>query len=376
MLGFLMEKLSEKEQYVWDCLLPVSSRTFDFVLRKMYFEGAVDPARYLAISYEIFRIEDNISDVTDELLNNRAKKFYTHKFVHSLREPPYEQELTNKKLKKWMSFLKNVPTENKGYKKLHDNAEKVVLAYRSFPEEIRKSIYKTANDMAWGFTDGNIKNVRTMKDFHRRCHYDAGIVGILIDKIFTFEGYFPNRESEKRRKIAHDFGVGLQEGNHIKDVVKDYKNGIGPFLPSEIIEKNDLTFERFVNPKNKIDKLKAINVYEELIDDQKKYSARALTYTLDLVREGVPAGPAIFCADADFMTRATMREILNSSYIRGSNQDRKISRKEVKVIDRLVTKFVRTYNKEGLEEFAEHLNEKNAEKFMNKRNFYIKNYSS
>ena len=349
--GELYPKLQE--------LLNKSSRTFAFTLEKL----PKPLFAWLRAAYLGARIEDEIEDSD---LADIDKKHLMKRIPGVLRGGSKEE----------ISSLESLlvgPTQDKseGYKELLSNIGFVQRALSEFPSAVQDIIRKYYDEMADGLSNPGVQNIQTLEDHHSYCHYAAGVIGYMVSELTREAGYF-DEENIKRVmpdpsnwalgiNSAHDFGIGLQLTNDIRDLDKDTKQGIFRY-PYELVEKQGFDYVKLVKLKES-DKDELDNAYKNIlkpqIEDAKKYIISANRWIDELPFN--PAGLKQSWGDALAMSASTLRIIDTPRFFYDENY-RKISREEIISIDAKVLEL--TQSKKSLLSFLEHLFEKDVSSYI------------
>ena len=327
--------LEENIEFVQN-LLPDISRTFAFTIPKLPKDLALD----LTIGYAVCRVIDTIEDSS---LISSEKSVLMRSFLDSLRNP------NSSKKKSLESFLGNVPTSAKGYRKLLDNAFRLIEVFNCLPSRVQGIILRFSGEMARGLADSKTQIIKTIEDQNIYCHYAAGVVGYMITSLFSCRGYITDFQRDRLMGLGHDFGLALQKVNIIKDLPEDFAEG-RKYWPEKVIREQGLTYPTLLQPITEKDRLKSMKVLETLLADARHYFYNGLRYLDNLPY--IPAGLRVFCGDNLMMAAATMRTVSTAKFF-VSGEGRKIKREEVYAIDSIVRKMTR--NKQSLKLFAEHL---------------------
>ncbi|MBU0760190.1 MAG: squalene/phytoene synthase family protein [Nanoarchaeota archaeon] len=241
------------------------------------------------------------------------------------------------------TFLKGLTPTKPEYRILLDNLPVVHSALRSFPECAQNTIEEYGIEMAIGLSSLKIREIRTLEDHHEYCHFAAGVVGFMITELMRSAGHFKDEDlrilmprPEIRRigaNPAHDFGVGLQLVNDIRDLHEDYVAG-GSKWPSELIEAEGLTVEDLINLKADGENVeRAYRVLQVQLGDAKDYIMQAKTWIDRLPFE--QGGVRRCWINTAALAAATCRAINTPAFYYDSGS-RKITRGEVLEIDKKV----------------------------------------
>jgi farnesyl-diphosphate farnesyltransferase len=205
----------------------------------------------------------------------------------------------------------------------HDAASRLALgvphvlaAYGSLPRAHRLPILDCLHEMVEGMRsmtdrrpiDGRVYVCADLEELERYCHYVAGVVGLMLTRLFQIE-IGPSFCTAERLDQGRRFGLGLQLTNILKDHNTDRARGV-VFVPRAWTDKQGA-----IKPGPKAD----------LIHRTLSHLDTAQSFSL-----GVPKraeGIRLFCLWALWMAAATLQEVG-----RGAHKTPKISRDEVKGI--------------------------------------------
>ncbi len=339
-------------------LLNESSRTFAFTLEKL----PRNLYMWLGAAYLGARI---IDEVEDSYLADSDKKHLMKRIPGVLRGGAKE-EISSLE----MLLVGSKQDKPAGYKELLSNIGFVQKVLSEFPSAVQDIIRRYYDEMADGLSNPGVQNIQTLEDHHNYCHYAAGVIGYMVSKITREAGYFDDENIKRvmpnpsNRALgvnsAHDFGIGLQLTNDIRDLQKDAEQGIFRY-PRELVEKQSLDYNRLVSLKES-DKEELDRAYNNIlkpqIEDAKKYIISANRWIEELPFN--PAGLRQAWGDTLAMSAATLRAINTPKFFYDENY-RKISREEVASIDAKVLEL--TQSKKGLLPFFEHLFERDVSSY-------------
>jgi len=331
-------------------LLQDSSRTFAFTLEKL----PQPLSKWLRAAYLGARI---IDEVEDSPLAVDDKK-HIMKRIPSIFRGAGEFEVSSLE-----SMLRGLSEEKiQGYQKLISNISCVKSELGKFPATIQDIIRKYYDEMTEGLASRATQYIQTLEDHHRYCHYAAGTIGYMVTELTQEVGYFTVQQV--RTKLmpfpdnwklgvnpAHDFALGLQLTNDIRDLHKDVKEGIYRY-PQDLLNQESLTYEKLLNTKeeDKENLEKAYKILKPQIEDAKQYILSANTWLDELPFS--PIGLRQAWGDTLAMSAATLRTINTPAFFY-NEEYRKISQEEVKCIDEK-TRELTEKNKTMLP-FLEHL---------------------
>lgn len=110
--------------------------------------------------------------------------------------------------------------------------------FRSLPTGFQEPISDCIREMVAGMKISTLERIpdsvcRSLPELEEYCHWVAGTVGVMLDRIFTrFIGATPD---ENRQETARRFGLGLQLTNILQDRKVDADRGVR-FLPPGNLE--------------------------------------------------------------------------------------------------------------------------------------------
>lgn len=226
-------------------ILPKVSRTF--ALNIVQLEG--DTYRAVTIIYLLFRIADTFED---NLFQKENEKIKTLLYFAGIFE---ENKDLSERLNLYES-LKFQWEEESCEKALVENGDKVLNCYFDLPAEYRRIIDPLLVESVQGMakfqkkkmeSSSKIFQLQDIKEVEEYCYYVAGIVGIMLTRIFSLQkGILPIKNELEKYQVQ--FGLALQLTNILKDWQKDLNRG-WCYIPASIINLKDID-----SPKTNIDK--------------------------------------------------------------------------------------------------------------------------
>jgi farnesyl-diphosphate farnesyltransferase len=213
---------TEKDWVYCREMLPRVSRTFALNIGQL--EG--DTFRAVLLGYLLFRIADTFEDNLHQ--DEREKIADLRNFSEIFRG--------DKDLRRRMELyepLKFKWKENSDEKELIENGCTILRCYFDIPEVYRRimdPLLVEASDGMAEFQRRKLKRNRAVfqladaQELEDYCYYVAGVVGIMLTKIFCLH------ESTKKRRTELEacqiqFGLALQLINIVKDFQKDIARG-------------------------------------------------------------------------------------------------------------------------------------------------------
>ncbi len=228
-------------------MLPKVSRTFALNIVKL--DGETYKA--VTISYLLFRIADTFED---NLYQNEAEKIKA--LLQFLKIFAGDKDL-NERLNLYEP-LKFQWSEKSSEKELVENGNRVLKCYFDLPSVYRQIIDSLLVESVEGMakfqkrkleTSAKIFQLQDLKDLEEYCYYVAGIVGIMLTRIFSLRKDISPIKSELE-KYQVQFGLALQLTNILKDWRKDLNRG-WCYIPYSITNKFKINLEDIDNLSTK-----------------------------------------------------------------------------------------------------------------------------
>ena len=234
------EQVREKDWEYCRNILPLVSRTF--ALNIMQLKG--DIFKTVLLGYLLFRIADTFEDT---IYQDEREKIANLRDFSEIFER--DKDLSHR-LKLYES-LKFRWKEISDTKSLIENGHIVLRCYFNLLDTYRKIIDPLIVETSEGMAkfqkralknDSEIFQLTDIKELEEYCYYVAGIVGVMLTKIFC------QRESIKKKKSSLEkfqihFGLALQLINIIKDYKKDISRG-WCYIPRTITEKHNIELDK------------------------------------------------------------------------------------------------------------------------------------
>ncbi|MCH7526348.1 MAG: squalene/phytoene synthase family protein [Planctomycetes bacterium] len=197
--------------------------------------------------------------------------------------------------------------------KLMARGPAVLSLLASFPPEVTTVIRRCAMEMASGLRRTPLPPksasprclFNTMHEVERYCHYAAGVVGVMLTRLFYLH-LSRDPESIDRRMLhmSKRFGRGLQLTNIIKDHPADLVDG-RCFIPMEAAERFGYATSDLVRPSL------PIQVRAWVVRRAAAHLDAALEYCLALPPE--PIGIRLFCVQPMMMAILTLERVITHS---------------------------------------------------------------
>ena len=230
------DRVREKDWEYCHNTLPLVSRTFALNIGQL--EGDIFKA--VLLGYLLFRITDTFEDTIYR--NEREKIADLHAFSNIFKgnkELPQRLQLYESLKFKWR--------ENSDEKSLIENGHIVLRCYFDLRDIYRKIIDPLIVETSGGMSkfqkrkllsNSEIFQLAGMKELEEYCYYVAGVVGVMLTKIFCQRERIRKQQSELEKFQIH-FGIALQLINIIKDYQKDIVRG-WCYIPHSITDKHHI----------------------------------------------------------------------------------------------------------------------------------------
>lgn len=221
-------------------MLPKVSRTFALNITQLH----GDIFKAVLLGYLLFRIADTFED---NLYQGEEKKIAD---LEDFAEIFKGNKDLHQRLRLYES-LKFRWNENSFEKDLIENGSAVLRCYFDISETYRRIIdpllVKTSEGMA-KFQRRKLESKSTIfqladiKELEDYCYYVAGVVGVMLTKIFCEKQSIREKRSELERFEVH-FGLALQLINIIKDYEKDMARGWF-YIPVTVTENYNIELDK------------------------------------------------------------------------------------------------------------------------------------
>jgi len=227
------DQAREKDWEYCRKILPLVSRTFALNIEQL--EG--DIFKTVLLGYLLFRIADTFEDTIYQ--DEREKIADLRDFAEIFKG---DKDLSHR-LKLYES-LKFRWKESSNEKNLIENGHIVLRCYSDLRDTYRKIIDPLIIETSEGMLEFQKRKLQSnsktfqltdIKELEEYCYYVAGVVGVMLTKIFCHRESIKKKES-KLEKFQIHFGVALQLINIIKDYQKDILRG-WCYIPNSITEE-------------------------------------------------------------------------------------------------------------------------------------------
>ena len=221
-------------------ILPLVSRTF--ALNIMRLKG--DILKTVLLGYLLFRIVDTFEDT---IYQDEREKIANLRDFSEIFEG--DKDLSHR-LELYES-LKFRWKESSDAKSLIENGHIVLRCYFDLLDTYRKIIDPLIVETSEGMakfqkrdlkSDSKIFQLTDIKELEEYCYYVAGIVGVMLTKIFCQREGIKKKKSSLEKFQIH-FGLALQLINIIKDYKKDISRG-WCYIPRTITEKHNIELDK------------------------------------------------------------------------------------------------------------------------------------
>lgn len=240
----LVDELTIREDWEYcTCVFPKVSRTFS--LNTVQLEGDIFKA--VLIGYMILRIADTFED---NACRSELDKIADLKDFSVIFEG-------NKGLAERLRLYASLRfrwEEDSDEKRLVENGDKILRCYFDMPEIYRKIIDPLAGEAVKGMikfkkyrlkSEGKIFQLNSIEELEDYCYFVAGIVGIMLTKVFCRRSSIKAVLPELEKHQIH-FGIALQLINIIKDYKKDLERG-WCYIPLSVTRKYKVKPENLRN---------------------------------------------------------------------------------------------------------------------------------
>lgn len=178
--------------------------------------------------------------------------------------------------------------------------------FRSLAEQYRVVISDICHKMGEGMSEFIQRDVITMEDWNKYCHYVAGLVGIGLSQLFSaseLEDKIVGEDTE----LANSMGLFLQKTNIIRDYLEDNIDG-REFWPKQTWSKYADKLCDFQQPTKLRPALSCLN---DLITNALQHVPDVLKYMSRIKNQSV----FNFCAIPQVMAIATLAACYNNKNV-------------------------------------------------------------
>ncbi len=301
------------KKFCWR-VLPKVSRSFALCIPM--FPKPVDEE--IMVAYLLYRVIDTVEDCNAPV---ETKKEMFGKVLLTMAPKEYRGGLVKECRDELVEKI-----DATYERELLENYDRIIRAYYSQPEKIRKSIFRWGKVMADGMYEFLNRSIYTIDDQNKYSYYVAGVVGYLINDLLYYNNIINAKLRKKLRVHAKEFGLALQKVNILRDIAKDLRAG-RRYWPERIMKKYNLSYDTICLPENR--KI-ALNVLKEQIRDALKYLHSAMYYIVSLPKNAVRV--RIACAIPLFMAIESFAKCYGNEEVFDNTKKVKISRMQVYAI--------------------------------------------
>eukprot|EP00239_Pterosperma_sp_CCMP1384_P006392 CAMPEP_0197856264 /NCGR_PEP_ID=MMETSP1438-20131217/28246_1 /TAXON_ID=1461541 /ORGANISM="Pterosperma sp., Strain CCMP1384" /LENGTH=429 /DNA_ID=CAMNT_0043471669 /DNA_START=150 /DNA_END=1439 /DNA_ORIENTATION=+ len=194
----------------------------------------------------------------------------------------------------------------KDYKTLMANYPMVVDVFLTLKKEYQDVIIDITKRMGAGMAEFIPKEVITVADYDKYCHYVAGLVGIGLTNLFVSSGM----EDPQTEELSNLMGLFLQKTNIIRDYLEDINEEPAPrmFWPRDIWSKYGEKLEDFKEEENE---KQAVHCLNHLVTNALEHALSSLEYMSKLKQREIFK----FCAIPQVMAISTLALIYDNDEV-------------------------------------------------------------
>jgi farnesyl-diphosphate farnesyltransferase len=276
-------------------------------------------------AYLICRIIDTLEDRPG--VDENLRQYLFDAFI-ALLGPPVQIDALNDAFAIFSTDLSHL--EDDPCAELMAQSHLVLQTLASFPDHAVAAIRDCAVEMTAGLRQTPLPPsnqphclFNTWHELERYCHYAAGVVGLMLARLFAAHtGRDPNSLTRRERHNAKRFGRGLQITNITKDHPSDLTDG-RCFIPREAARAAGLTEADLLTPS--LD----IRIRAQAVRRAAAHLDIALEFCLSLPPD--PVGLRVFCVQPMMMALLTLERV--GAHHDPTPDDRpKITRDQVKSV--------------------------------------------
>jgi len=297
-------------------LLGGVSRTFALSIAELPrpLEGWVTSA------YLLCRIVDTVEDRPDTTESDRQAMFDD---LLAAIGPPVNADRCLRLLERFGGRGQDDPCTQ-----LMNRCGHVLVQVATYPAGVLDAIRRCAVEMIEGLRRTPLTTTgagprfvcTTLDDLERYCHYAAGVVGMMLARLFDLHlGRDPASIAPERMEQARRFGRGLQLTNIVKDHPADLADG-RVFIPPEAATRCGLTPDVLLRPAL------PLPVRRLIVARAADHLDQALEYTLAYPAEAT--GIRLFCLQPLMMALLTLDRVLTHEDVTPDDRP-KITREQV-----------------------------------------------
>ena len=260
---------------------------------------------YTCVGYLMCRISDTIEDSPD--LDTQTKERMLDEYEVLVEE--LDEDSLNVFLDSVADNKPSNPIEPDHWE-LVENTDRVISAFKAFPEDARDSISPTVTEMIDGmrmfclrYKDG--VRIQTLDELETYCYYVAGTVGHMLARLASNRSDYP---SEEIHESAEEYGLMLQMVNITKDIYGDFEEENNVYVPADVLEKYSVEQDELLEDKNIH---KTSEVLDELIEETRDFVGGARRF-VEIVSEGDEENLSSWALPY-LLSIATLRELEDNS---------------------------------------------------------------
>ncbi len=288
-------------------LLPQVSKTYAIAIPQLPEEIKKD----LTMAYYVVRELDIFHDELS--LSSEQTRALSEELLTTL------EYSTQDNINRLSPKLEALEPDKRGYRKLLRKLPLLVKAFHELPEKVQSSILRWSKVMALGFGNKELMDIKSMEDYYRRCHYDAGVVGNIITEDFWRRGYFSDEQKEKLMpdpmseklgvNLSNDVGIALQFANDLDGIIEDIENGLYR-MPHDLLVARGLSYETLADAsQNEGSRIRAAAFLEEMVQHAKPLIKNCNTYIKELPYD--PNGLRNFLGFSTLLSASIVRNTPN-----------------------------------------------------------------
>jgi farnesyl-diphosphate farnesyltransferase len=314
--GMLARAMSTTGDLPLDELLQGVSRTFALSIPEL----PMPLGRWVGTAYLVCRIIDTVEDRPGTDPADRRRMF--DELIAALG-PPVRPEAIAPLAERFEAY-----PDSDACGRLMQRAGQVLAEVASYPPPAVDALVACALEMIEGFRETPLTTCdrrarflcRTLGDLERYCHYAAGVVGVMLARLFALHlGDDPATLAPERLEQARRFGRGLQLTNIVKDHPADLADG-RVFIPPEAARQCGLDAAVLMQPAL------PLPVREVIVSRAAGHLDEALDYTLAFPLTAT--GIRLFCLQPLMMALLTLDRVL--THVDTTPDDRpRITREQV-----------------------------------------------
>lgn len=181
-----------------------------------------------ATAYLLCRVLDTIEDTPQA---NPTECFEVFLVSFAAQTPPPHFTFGNKEEKKLLELLSDLHKE-----------------FFTYPEKVQTIMLNCFSEMAYGMNKFHGRSIQSIVELDIYCHFVAGTFANMLTKLFANYLHLDQAWIDSQLPHAHEFALGIQKLNILKDWDEDKKQG-RIFLPDSL-GKEELKYTILVHLEN------------------------------------------------------------------------------------------------------------------------------